>query len=582
MKNSNLVKRSIMNVLRKNTGLNILLIFSVCGVVAASLIPPQILKRIIDNNLVPKKGAGLFSLAIAYMCVLLLIGIFDFIKEAVLTITGQKITREIRFEMIQKLEKINAIFFSSNESGAVVSRFTNDVDAINSLFTSGIIGMLIDCFKVIGIVISIWLFSSKLGIITLILLPVIYSITRAFQKRMLRAQIQNRILVGKVNNHISESLKNVQMIKSYSKESYMERNYIKYLLDNYKTIEKVNFYDSVFSPSIQLIRAAVIAIIVILSSKGANYLGISLGMIAATIELISNLFAPIESLGMELQNIQQAVSGIHRVNDFYNEPEDDCKRNELKAENIILKREEVKLSFNDVTFQYEEGADVLQNINLQIKPLEKVTFVGRTGVGKSTLFKLIMGLLKPTGGSIKVNDFDVYEIPNLEKRKLFGYVNQDFHIINGTVAEQVSLKDENISRKQIEDALDFVGLTDYIETLENGIDTMVEGDSLFSQGQKQLLSIARAIVTNPPILLLDEITASLDSITEEKIISVLQKASSTHTILSISHRLSSMLASDRVVILEKGRVKNSGTPEMLLQNDEWYRNHIALEKLTWN
>lgn len=582
MRKNSMVKRSVINVLKKNIKLDMLLVLAVCGVVTTSLIPPQILKHIIDYNLVPKKLDHLFALAAAYIGILLFIGVFDFMKEAVLTILGQKITREIRYEMIQKLERINSMFFSSNESGAVVSRFTNDVDAVNSLFTSGIVGMMIDCFKIFGIVVSIWMFSIKLGVITLILLPFIYVITRAFQKRMLKAQIQNRILVGRVNNHISESLKNVQMIKTSSKESYMEKKYIKYLLDNYKTIEKVNFYDSVFSPCIQLTRAVVIAIIVILSSKGINYLGISLGMAAATIELISNLFAPVENLGMELQDIQQAVSGIRRVNDFYNEPEEDCKRNELTVEDIVSKRDEVKLSFNDVTFKYEEGTEILENIDLHIKPLEKVTFVGRTGVGKTTLFKLIMGILKPSCGSITVNDIDVYEIPNREKRKLFGYVEQEFHIIKGTVAEQISLRDENITGEQIKEALDFVGLTEYIKTLENGMNTMVEGDNLFSQGQKQLLGIARAIVTKPPVLLLDEITASLDSVTEEKIISVLQRASSTYTILSISHRLSSMLASDRVVILEKGRVKNSGSPEELLQNDEWYRNHITLEKLTWN
>lgn len=582
MARNSLVIKSIVYVIRKNISITLLLIFAVCGVVIASLIPPQILKYIIDNNLVPKNSEGLLALAIGYIGVLLFIGIFDFMKEAILTVLGQKITKEIRLEMIEKLEKINSRFFSSYESGVIVSRFTNDVDAINSLFTSGIVGMMVDCLKIIGIVVSIWTFSLKLGVITIILLPIIYVITRSFQKRMLSAQIQNRILVGRVNNHISESIKNIQMIKSYSKESYMEKNYIKYLMDNYKTIEKVNFYDSVFSPSIQLTRAVVIAIIIILSSKQLNYIGVSLGMVAASIEFISNLFAPIENLGMELQNIQQAVSGIRRVNDFFCEPEDDNKKSELKAEDIVSLREEVKLSFKDVTFQYDEGTDIIKNINLNINPLEKVTFVGRTGVGKSTLFKLIMGLLKPTSGCISVNDVDVYEIPNIEKRKLFGYVDQDFHVIKGTVAEQVSLKDEGITRKQIQSALDFVGLTDYIDALEKGIDTNVNSGTLFSHGQKQLLSIARAIVTNPPILLLDEITANLDSITEEKIIAVLQRVSDTHTILSISHRLSSMLSSDRVVILEDGRVKNSGSPEMLLKNDEWYRSHITLEKLTWD
>lgn len=582
MMENSLVKRSIINTAKKNMPMLVLLIIAIFGVVIASLVPPQILKYIIDHNLAAKNSSGLLQLGIFYIVALIFIGIFDFIKEAVITILGQKIIKEIRLEMMEKLEKLNASFFSKNASGTVVSRLINDVDAVSSLFTGDIIGMAVDCFKVIGIIISVWMFSYKLGLITLLLLPIIYAITRLFQKRMLKAEIQNRILVGKVNNHISESLKNVQMIKSFSKESYMEKNYVKCLLKNFETIEKVNFYDSVFSPIIQLIRAVVISLIVILASKQLNYLGISLGMVAASIDLISNLFSPIESLGMELQDIQGAVSGIHRVNDFYNEQEDDLKNNELCAEDIIPKREEVKISFNDVTFRYEAGRNVLENITLNFSPREKVTFVGRTGVGKTTLFKLIMGILKPSSGSITVNGIDVYNIPSLEKRKIFGYVNQSFYMINGTVAEQISLRDEGVTKEQVQNALEFVGLSDYVESLENGINTIVNSDKLFSQGQKQLLAIARAIVTNPPILLLDEITANLDSITEEKIVSVLNKASAARTILSISHRLSSMVASDTVVILENGRVKNYGSPEVLLQKDEWYRKHMELEKMTWD
>lgn len=284
---------------------------------------------------------------------------------------------------------------------------------------------------------------------------------------------------------------------------------------------------------------------------------------------------------MELQDIQEAVSGIRRVNDFYNEPEDEFKNDKLKVHDIVPLREDVRLSFNNVTFHYEDGVDVLKNIDLKLKPNEKVTFAGRTGVGKTTLFKLIMGIIKPSEGNITINGIDVYQIPNSEKRKVFGYVDQSFHMIKGTAAQQISLRDENTTREQIKNALDFVGMTDYIESLENGMDTEITSDTIFSQGQKQLLGIARAIVTNPPILLFDEITANLDSITEEKIVSVLKKASDAHTILSISHRLSSMIDSDTVVILENGRIKNSGAPEVLLQNDDWYRSHIALEKLTW-
>ncbi|HEX2947068.1 MAG TPA: ABC transporter ATP-binding protein [Clostridia bacterium] len=581
LKGNNAVIRSATSVLKKNTGLSVLLVTAACGAVAASLVPPQILKLVIDRNLVPGSSAGLLVLAVVYMGSILFSGLFDFIKEAVLTVLGQKIMREIRSKMMFKLGRTGSRFFTDNESGIIVSRFTNDVDAINTLFTSGIVGMAVDCFRVVGIVVSIWLFSAMLGVTTVVLLPVIYAITRLFQRRMLKAQIDNRVIVGRVNNHISESLKNILMIKAFGKEAFMEEKYRGHLFANYRTLEKVNFYDAIFSPIIQVIRAVVIALIVVLSAGRGNYLGISLGMVAATIELFSGLFTPVENLGMALQDIQQAISGIFRVNEFFSGPEDTGKDEGIKAEDIIPHRKDARLEFDDVTFGYEEDVDVLKNISLKISPQEKVTFVGRTGVGKTTLFKLITGLLEPTSGNIRLNGKNVFSIPNSEKRKIFGYVDQSFYLVKGTIAEQISLRDEDITREQITAALEFTGLKDYVDSLENGLDTQITNDSIFSQGQKQLLAIARAIVTDPPILLLDEITANLDSITEDKIVRVLQRASQAHMILSISHRLSSMIASDTVVILENGRVKNAGSPEILLESDEWYRNRLALERLTW-
>lgn len=579
---SNLINQSLKVVIKQNAGLFTLLFLTVLGVVFSSLIPPQILRLIIDNNLVAKSEVGLMNLAILYVSVIFAIGIFDFFKGALLSVLGQKITKEIRSGMMDKMSRISAVFFTTNQSGAVVSRFTNDVDAINSLFSEGIVSMVIDCFKIIGIVISISFFSMKLGILTIILLPVIVIITRMFQKRMLKAQIQNRIQVGKVNNRVSESLKNILMIKSFNKEQYMEKRFNDNLSENFATVEKVNFYDSVYPPVIQVTRAIVIATIVILSSNSMNLIGISLGMIAATIDLFSNLFEPIENLGMELQHIQEAVSGIRRVNDFAAEPEDNPKNREITVKDIIPTSSEVALEFNDVSFYYNEGTDVLQDISLSVQPHQKVTFVGRTGVGKTTLFKLILGLLKPVNGSITINLMDVTDIPNALKRRIFGYVDQSFPMIKGTIGEQISLKDPDITPQQILRALDYVGLSDYVVTFENGIDTPTDQGTLFSQGQKQLLAIARAIVSDPPILLLDEITANLDSITEERIVAVLQKAVQTHTILSISHRLSTTFTSDIVVILENGKVRNFGSPEILLANDAWYRSAVELEKLTWN
>lgn len=562
MKNSR-IKHLTLDVLKKNAGTTAVLVITVCGAVIISLIPPQLLKRIIDDNLVPKNGEGLLELAVAYMAAIIFIGVFDFIKEAVLTVLGQKMTTGIRIEMMRKLERVSAGFFSINESGAVVSRLTNDVETIGYLFTGGIAGMTADCFKIIGIVLSIWIFSARLGVITIVLLPVIYGITRLFQKNMLKAQMKNRIIVGQVNNRITDSLRNAQMIKAFSKEEYMEGKYVSDLEENFNALERVNFQNSIFPPVIQMIRAVIIGMVVVLSSGRWNNPGISLGMVAASIDLLSALFIPIEAIGMELQSIQQAVSGIRRVNEFFEEPEDSRKNDDLKVADIIPSREDITFSFHHVYFQYNKETVVLKNIDLDIRQQQKVTFVGRTGVGKTTLFKLVTGLLQPTAGSITINGIDVCAIPNTEKRRIFGYVDQNFYMVKGTVAEQISLGDISISRDQIENALDFVGLREYVDTLENGLDTQVVKESVFSQGQKQLLAIARAIVTDPPILLLDEMSANLDSITEEKMVSVLKKVGRGHTILNISHRLSSMIASDKIVVLENGSVKNAGSPEIL-------------------
>lgn len=545
--NSKVVK-IIINVFKKYKLLTFLLIIIILGAIGFSLATPQILKYIIDDYLTINKGKSLLLPALLYFSSIALLGIFNFAKEGIITVFGQKIIRKIKEEMMCKLEKIPIEYLSMNESGSIVSRFSNDVEAVGSLFTSGIVSMIVDAFKIVGIVISIWLFSYKLGILVIFIIPVVYFLTRFFQRRMLKAQRLYRVLTAKVNNHIPESINNIQMIKSFSKEKYMEDKYTEYLDESYRAMDKINFYDSIFSPIILILRAIVVSIVVILSADSLSILGISIGSVAASIELINNIFTPIENLGMELQNIQQSIAGIYRIDEFLNEKEENKKDFNLTYDKIINKNN-MDIEFNNVSFFYEEKQYILKDIDLSIKYKENVTFAGRTGVGKTTLFKLILGLLEPSRGSITLAGFKVSEIPNDEKRKIFGYVEQEFSFIKGSIAEQISLKDSNISYEEIENAMKFVGLHDYVMTLEKGYDTFAS-THIFSKGQCQLLSIARAIVTSPPIMLLDEITANLDSETEQKIISVLRDASYDRTVLSISHRLSSILTCDRIIRLE--------------------------------
>jgi len=579
---TSLIRISISKVVKGNKGTVLLLLVTIVSLIIVSLIPPQILRIIIDEHLILKRSQGLLFLGLIYMSILLLNGALESMKEVILTVLGQKITTKIRKEMINKLGRISSRYFSIEETGVVVSRMTNDVDSVSSMFTSGIISMFIDSFKVIGIIVSIWYFSSALGLVTLIILPIIFIVIRIFQSRMFKAQMNNRVLTGKINNHISESLKNLKLVKFYNIESFMEKRYRSLLLQNFKTIERSNFYDSIFSPIVQLMKTIVIALIVLLSVPEVNFLGISIGMVAAAIELFTNLFSPIENIGMELQEIQQAFSGIKRVNEFYDEPEEQVKSSELEAEEIINDREEVRISFKGVTFCYEENQDILKGIDIEILPMEKVTLTGRTGAGKSTIFKLLMGFLTPVEGTITINGFDVTKIPNKLKRRIIGYVEQDFHFIKGSLREQITLNDEMITEADVLRSISLTGFIEYVQELPEGLDTIMTDSTSFSSGQIQLLSISRALAANPPILLLDEITANLDSITEEKILNVLAKASEKHTILSVSHRLSTMLSSDRIVILEHGKIRNEGTPEKLLREDEWMKSKMILESLTWN
>ena len=549
------VLKIIINIFKKFKLLTTLLIISIICTILLSLLTPQVLKYIIDDYLILGKSNLLYIPALIYFFTLVLAGMFNLLKEGLLTIFGQKIIKEIKEVMINKLEKIPISYLSINPSGVIVSRFSNDVEAVGSLFTNGIVSMIIDTLKIIGIVISIWIFSYKLVILVILIIPVIYFLTRFFQKKMLSAQKLYRLLIGKVNNHIPETIKNIQMIKSFCKEKYMEEKYITYLNDSYDAMDKINFYDSIFSPIILIIRSIVIAVVVIISSDKLGFLGLSIGTVAASIELITNIFAPIESIGMELQTIQQSIAGIYRIDEFLDEDEDIKKDNKLTLEYLINRRGNLNIIFDNVSFSYAEGVDVLSDISLVIKDKEKITFAGRTGSGKSTIFKLILGLLVPRTGRVTLGGVDICKIPNYEKRKIFGYVEQSFRFIKGNVIDQITLGDKSIVYSDIVKAVKFVGLHEYILSFDEGYNTHVN-EYLFSQGQRQLLSIARAIVTNPPILLLDEMTANLDLDTEDKIITVLKNASKDRTVLSISHRLSSKLISDRIILLEDKGIIN--------------------------
>ena len=520
-------------------------VLCVAASVGASLLPPLLLARVVDRLTV---GSGLTFLAVqGYFCSLALEGLLSSAQESLLVLFGQKMTHALRSEMSRKLTRLPASTLVDQNPGEVAARFSGDVDTVENLFTSGIISMFADACKIISILAVIWFHNKGLALVLIVLLPFLFWFTRHVQKNMLAAQIENRRAVSRVSGHVPQTLHNIRTIHSLGKEAYMEKRYDQYIEESYQAMEKTNFYDAVYSPVILILNAIVVAVVMLFSASGNQQVlvlfGMSAGTAVAVINYISQIFTPIESLGMEIQTIQSAIAGVSRINEFLTLPE--VRNNESRSEGTYTQNMPF-VELKDVTFGYDDHM-VLEHLNIQVQEGEQVTLSGRTGAGKSTIFKLLLGLYEPVKGEILIQGKKTADISANERRRLFGYVEQSFHMVPGTVKEQITLYDDAITMEQVIKAAKLTGLHDTIMNLEHGYDTICTPE-LFSQGQWQLLSIARAAAAEPKLLLLDEITANLDADTERAVLQALKRVSENRTVISISHRV--MAETGRIIRLD--------------------------------
>ena len=521
--------------IKKQKWLSAGIVCAVAGAILTALLPPLILGTIIDT--MTTGNVVSFYLIFAYFGFTLLMGALESSREGLLIVFGQKITHALRSSLMDKYTDLTADALTHQEPGSVVSRFVGDVDTVENLFTSGIISMFSDACKIVSILAVIWFRNKGLAIVLLVLLPFLFWFTRIVQKNMLTAQIENRRAVSRALGHVPQTIHNIRTIRSLGKENYMAERYDTCIGESYRAMEQTNFYDAVYSPVILILNAVVVAVVMLFSASGnANVLslfGMSAGTAVAVMNYISQIFSPVESLGMEIQTIQSAVAGVHRINEFFS-LEELPEKTDYRKEST-QKKDNVFVEFQNVTFAYDEQ-NVLNGLSFQVKEGEQVTLSGRTGAGKSTIFKLLLGLYEPKEGSVLIQGVPAQDIPDAEKRHLFGYVEQAFHMVPGTVKEQITLYDPSITMEDVRAAAQMTGLSDTIMSLENGYDTPCS-DEIFSQGQWQLLSIARAAAAKPKLLLLDEITANLDAQTEKEVLQALKRVSENRTVISISHRV---------------------------------------------
>ncbi|HCL08750.1 MAG TPA: ABC transporter ATP-binding protein [Blautia sp.] len=557
------VKTVIWQTVKKQKWLSLGIVLAVVGAVVTALIPPLILARIVDTITGGNKAA--VYILVLYFAMLALTGFMESAREGLLTVFGQKITHALRSSLMEKFVSLTSDNLTRQEPGTLVSRFVGDVDTVENLFTSGIISMFADACKIISILVVIWFENKGLTVVLLVMLPFLFGFTRHVQKNMLTAQIENRKAVGRASGHVPETLHNIRTIHCLAREKYMEERYETYIGESYQAMERTNFYDAVYSPVILILNAIVVAVVMLLSASGnqsvLTFFGMSAGTAVAVINYISQIFTPVESLGMEIQTIQSAVAGIHRINEFLALEE----KSQVVAEGNmeVLKDEKFAehagdrenlsdfskksvsksgvpfVEFKDVTFGYDEHV-VLEHLNFKVMDTDQVTLLGRTGAGKSTILKLLLGLYQPDQGEVLIHGKPAAAVRAEERRKLFGYVEQSFHMVPGTVRDQITLYDNRISDRQVKAVAELTGLKEAIESLENGYDTICIPE-IFSQGQWQLLSIARAAAAEPKMLLLDEITANLDAETEKSVLAALKRVAKDRTVISISHRTSAEL-----------------------------------------
>ena len=505
-------------------------VLCVAASVAASLLPPLLLARVIDCL-----TAGLplsFLAVLLYFGSLALEGVLTSAQESLLVLFGQRMTHALRSEMSRKLSRLPAGTLAEQNPGEVAARFSGDVDTVEALFTSGIISMAADACRIVSIMGVIAVKNTGLALILLLVLPLFAVFTRHVQKRMLAAQLDNRRAVAAVSGQVPETLHNIRTIRALGLEDYMERRYDRCIGDSYAAMERTNFYDAVYSPVVLLLNAAVVGIVMLLSASGNAQLltlfGMSVGTSVAVINYISRIFAPIESLGMEIQTIQSAMAGVRRIDAFLDQPErtiPPARREAARGD----------VEFAHVTFGYGER-HILKDFSMTVKQGEQVTLVGRTGAGKSTVFKLLLGLYQPEAGTVIIGGVNVGDITDRERRTCIGCVEQHFSRVPGTVLEQITLGDPQITGEMARAAAALAGIDAAIRALPEGYDTVCT-EGIFSQGEWQLLSIARAAAADPAVLLLDEITANLDAETEARVLAALRRASAGRTVLSVSHRV---------------------------------------------
>ncbi len=532
------------------------------GASALSILQPYLTKVAIDRYIRNDDFAGLSQIALLYILTLIFVFALSYGQTLLINLMGQKIMCDLRMEIFRHLQKLDVAFFDKNPVGRLMTRATTDVDALNELFTSGVISVFDDIFTLSGIVISLFLLNYKLALGVFCILPFLVLATLLFKIRVRDAHRKVRTAIARINAFLQENLTGAAVVQIFGQENKQYQQFTKinrvHLNANLLSV----LYHSIFFPLLGLISSCAIALIIWYGGYQVLAGTLTLGTLVAFIQYSERFFRPISDLSEKYTILQAAMASSERIFKLLDTEVSIVSPENPKA--VDVQRGEIE--FRDVHFSYTPGEPVLRDISFKVDPGERVAVVGATGAGKSTIIALLSRFYDVQQGEILIDGKDIGSFDLQGLRRSIGIVLQDVFLFSGSVYENIRLGNEAITNEMPENAAGTVHASHFIQKLPRQYSAEIgERGSSLSVGQKQLLAFARALAYDPRILVLDEATSSIDTETELLIQDALKKLMAGRTSIIIAHRLSTVQDADRIIVLHRGRIREMGTHQELLR-----------------